>query len=156
MKLCGIDLKFGLSDYISSIKLCEFLFNRSIKYAQSETKLNKLIFCIPALIQTNISKLKMKDLVLAFRTELLVYDLEKQNGVLFNLPDTLQCGMLGLSGISNSMTALWKLIQSSMTLLKSKIIGDEYKQTFEDSRTDIIKFSSITSQINTLMKNLIK
>jgi hypothetical protein len=145
-----------MSDYISSIRLCEFLYNNSLKYTLTERKLSKFIFCIPDIIQPNISKLKMKDLVLAFRTELLVYDLEKQNGILFNLPDTLQCGMLGLSGISNNITGLWKLIQSSIILLKSKIIGDEYKQIFEDSRTDLIKFSIITSQINTLMKNILK
>jgi hypothetical protein len=145
-----------MSDYISSIRLCEFLYNNSLKYTLTERKLSKFILCIPDIIQPNISKLKMKDLVLAFRTELLVYDLEKQNGVLFNLPDTLQCGMLGLSGIANNITGLWKLIQSSIILLKSKIIGDEYKQIFEDSRTDLIKFSNITSQINTLVKNILK
>ena len=97
----------------------------------------------------------MKDLVLAFRTELLVYDLEKQNGILFNLPDTLQCGMLGLSAVSSTTLGLWKLIESSIVLLKSQVYSDEYKITIQDSRTDLIDFSEIISRVKMLAKSII-
>lgn len=98
----------------------------------------------------------MKDLVHYFRSEMLVFDLEKRNGIVFNLPDVLQCGMLGISGIAHSYKHLWKIIDNSFNLIKSQVFTKDYKPILQDFRSDLIDLNEIIGRIKMFVKNLSK
>ena len=80
----AIDLKFGLTDYISSFKLCEFLYttsknnhSRSLSLLNSSLNLDfrekdQFSFVFPHLVHESIGNIKMKDLVHLFRTEVII------------------------------------------------------------------------------------
>jgi hypothetical protein len=113
-------------------------------------------FVIPAMIHPNIGNIKMKDLVHSFRTELLVYDLEKKNGIVFNLPDTLQCGMFGLCAVAENLKECIKIIDNSVTLIRSQVFSKDSKQLIQDSRTDIIELNDIIGKIKMFIKGVLK
>jgi hypothetical protein len=96
----------------------------------------------------------MKELVHDFRSELLIFDLEKRTGIVFNLPDILQCGMLGISGIAHSEKEIWKFLDNSVNLLKRKVFTKDYKQIFEDFRSDLLEFNEIISKIKMIIKRM--
>ena len=68
---------------------------------------------------SKIATLKMKDFVHIFRSEVndlnkhqvLVYDLERKNGVIFLLPDLLQCGTFGLCVIGNNIKECMRIFE---------------------------------------------
>lgn len=161
----AIDLKLGLTDEISNILFCEFLFNHSSKQnpntsiVHSESVLNSsehFIFSSPFIVHPNIANLKMKDLVNDFRSELLIFDIQKKNGIVFNLPDVLQSGILGISGISHGERELWKFIENSFNLLKNRIIHKEFSKVHDDFRNDRLDFSEIISRLRMILKNMNK
>jgi hypothetical protein len=96
----------------------------------------------------------MKELVHDFRSEMLIFDLEKRTGIVFNLPDILQCGMLGISGIANSEKEIWKFLDNSINLLKRKVFPKDYKQIFEDFRSDLLEFNEIISKLKMMIKHM--
>jgi hypothetical protein len=157
----AIDLKFGLTDTISNVKFCEFLYSRS-QINSSSIELpnninNPCYFTVPSLIHNNIANIKMKDLVHYFRSELLVFDLEKKNGILFNLPDILQCGMIGISGIANTYRDLWKLLDNSLNLLKTQIFPKDSKQFLQDDfRSDGVDINDVFGRVKMIYKNILK
>ena len=79
----AIDLKFGLTDYISSFKLSEFLYttsknnhSRSLSILNSSLNLDfrekdQFSFVFPHLVHESIGNIKMKELVHLFRTEVI-------------------------------------------------------------------------------------
>jgi len=155
-------LKYGLTDIIANIKLNEFLYNRSIsKYTQNNNKNNissVYNFTIPSIIHSNIAKIKMKDLVHYFRAEMLVFDLEKRNGILFNLPDILQCGMIGISGIAGDYVELWKILDKSLSHLKTQIckLNEKKNVVIDDFRSDIIDVLDIFGRVKMIKKHIFK
>jgi hypothetical protein len=99
----------------------------------------------------------MKELVHLFRAELLVYDIEKCNGIVFNLPDILQCGMFGLCSISSSFKECCKLIDNSINILRNQILNfKDFKNFLHESRTDLLDLNEIFGRIKMLMKGLLK
>ncbi len=139
--------------------LSESSINVNSKSGNSNTNSanNPFYFTIPALIHPNIADIKMKDLVHYFRAEMLVFDLVKRSGVLFNLPDILQCGMMGISGVANEYRDLWKLLDNSMSLLKAQIFPKVYSNLItEDFRSDIIDINEIFGRIKLMAKNILK
>jgi hypothetical protein len=177
----AIDLKFGLSDIISNLKFNEFLRNQTKSFVFNNTlggnlkkekdinadssspspntsqiinpnNPNYFSFTLTSLIHPNVSNIKMKDLVHYFRTEMLVYDLEKKSGVVFNLPDILQCGMIGISGTSNNYRDCIKLMDNSTSLIKSLVYTKEYKPVFSDSRSDMIELSEVIGKVKMFIK----
>jgi len=86
---------------------------------------NHYRFYVPVIISPEISTMKMRELVQLFRAELLIFDLEKRNGIVFNLPDIIQCGMFGICGVANDQDELLKIIESTVNLMKSKILKKE-------------------------------
>jgi hypothetical protein len=95
----------------------------------------------------------MKDFVHFFRSEQIVFDLEKRNGVLFNLPDILQCGMIGISGLSSNFKSLLKLIDNSISIIRNEVYNTGYKvHTYSDTRSDGIELSDVFSRLKTYMK----
>lgn len=112
---------------------------------------------MPYLIHPNIANTKMKDLVHSFRSEMLVYDLEKRNGIVFILSDILQCGMLGLCGIGGSFKECCKLIDNSLTLIKNCTnISKDFKNNLQESRTDLLDLNEIIGRMKLFVKNLLK
>ncbi len=162
-------MKFGLSDEIWNILFCQFLYSSSSKpvlntytfdnpldtelMTQTEAK-HHFIFSIPAIIHPNIANIKMKELVHDFRSELLIFDLEKKTGIVFNLPDILQCGLLGISGVSHSDKDCWKFLECSLNLLKRSLLSKEYKHVFEDFRSDLLEFNDIISRVRMIIKRM--
>jgi hypothetical protein len=53
---------------------------------------------------------------------MLVYDLERKNGLVFLLPDLLQCGLIGLCIIGNNLKECLKIFEESLNIIKSKVI----------------------------------
>ena len=84
---------------------------------------NRFRFILPVIINSEIANVKMRDLVQLFRNELLVYDLEKQNGIVFNLPDIIQCGMFGICGLAKNKFDLMKMFEKSVNLVKEIIVN---------------------------------
>ena len=86
---------------------------------------NHYRFCIPIMISEEISNMKMRELVQLFRAELLIFDIEKRNGIMFNLPDIIQCAMFGICGIANNQDELVKIIENTVNLMKNRILKKE-------------------------------
>ncbi len=97
----------------------------------------------------------MKELVSNFRNQQLVFNVESISGAIFTLPDVLQCGMLGVSGISDDFNGCIKLIEDSVSLLKSLLIISFSKVHLNSqSNTDIIDVNDIFGRIKMLSKKL--
>ena len=121
-------------------------------YLQSQ---NKFRFILPIITHPEIANVKMRDLVQTFRNELLVYDLEKANGIVFNLPDIIQCGMFGICGIAKSKQEILKMFEKSVNLLKDIVTKKEYKTSSLsiEKRTDIIEVMDLIGTIKYFVKN---
>lgn len=117
---------------------------------------NTYTFVIPNMIHPNIGTIKMKDLVHLFRAELLVFDLEKHTGVVFNLPDILQCSMLGICGVTNSFKDCLQLIDSSINLIKGLVTTREQKSIILDARSDLIDLNETISKLKMFIKSYVK
>jgi hypothetical protein len=143
----------------------------NVSHQSENKKMNSHIndfysFVIPSLVHSQIAKIKMKDIVYLFRTEILVYDIEKRNGIVFNLADVLQCGMIGLCGMincedkdrdkENNIYDLWKLLDGSLNLIKTQVYTKDYKNVFNDYRTDLIDLNDILGRVKMLTKNALK
>lgn len=158
-------MKFGLTDAIANLRFADFLYSHSQNSPLHEdshhndsllSHPNHFTFSIPCLTHSNIANIKMKDLVHFFRSEMLVFDLEKKSGIAFNLPDILQCGMIGISGVASNYKQLWKIIDNSLNLFKSQIFTKDYKPFLQDYRTDLIDLNDIFGRAKMIYKNLMK
>jgi hypothetical protein len=89
-----------------------------------------------------------------FRVEYLIYDIEKRNGIIFNLPDIIQSGMIGLCAIGSSHKQINTLLKNSIELLKLQINVKEQKYNHYDSRNDAIPFDEITDTLRTYFKKI--
>lgn len=113
-------------------------------------------FYIPSIISEEISSMKMKDLVQLFRNELLIFDIEKCNGIVFNLPDIIQCSMFGICGIANNQADLLNIFEKTINLLKNKIISKEknFKAKHDlNNKYDSIDFFDLTSKIKSYINS---
>jgi hypothetical protein len=86
---------------------------------------NHFRFYVPIIICDEISQMKMRELVKLFRSEFLIYDIEKGNGIVFNLPDIIQCSMFGVCGIANSHEELLKILERTVNLMKNRILKND-------------------------------
>ena len=112
-------------------------------------------FILPVIIHPEIANLKMRDLVSMFRNELLVYDLEKRNGIAFNLPDIIQSGMFGICGIARNKEDCYKLFENSINLIKNITTRKDNKNISLsiELRSDIIEANDIVGRIKYFLKN---
>lgn len=114
-------------------------------------------FTLNNLIHPAISNLKMKELVTNFRNQQLVFNVEEKNGIIFNLSDVLQCGMIGISGINESFRGCMRLMENAAYLFRSQLLNTSSKVFLnKDSKqiTDIIEISEIFGRIKMLIKKL--
>lgn len=122
-------------------------------YIESQRKLR---FIIPIVTHPEIANVKMRELVQRFRNELLVYDMEKYNGILLNLPDIIQCGMFGICGISKNREELIKFLEKSINLIKEIVTNKKEEKSISfsyEKRTDLISVFDIIGRIKYYVKN---
>lgn len=166
----AVDLKFGLSDMITSINFCHFLYLKAVDRMQipefnislnqdksSSFVMNKCdVFAIPFFSHSKIAELKINDLVKSFRTENLIFDIEKKRGVIFNFSDVLQCGSMGICGILNTdeleskaeMIEFWKMVQVSCRIMAIALKLNDYQPNMiYDQRTDLIEVNEIFNKM---------
>ena len=55
----------------------------------------------------------------------MVYDVEKKNGIVFNLPDIIQCSMMGICGIASNTSECVKILGKTLNLLKNNVFNKE-------------------------------
>ncbi len=116
---------------------------------------NRYRFILPVIIHPEIANLKMRDLVGMFRNELLVYDIDKRNGIVFNLPDIIQCGMFGICGIARNKEDCYKLFDNTINLVKNIITRKDNKNiTLSiELRSDLIDTNDLVGRIKYFLKN---
>ncbi len=119
---------------------------------ENEEKYNNII--IPHMVHPNFSHIKMKDIVQFFRIDNLIYDIEKKNGIIFNLPDIIQGCMIGILAIGNNFKTACNFIKGSLELIKLQIQTKETKLP-DDIRNDNIDFNEIVECIRIRLKNIL-
>ena len=130
---------------------------------------NVMIFSIPFIITDIIKNVKLKNFLRDFRYDNIIFDIDKKEGVIFNLCDGLECGIFGVCGIINNdgydrinpNYKLWKLIYQTMDVLKNivykinkkSLMSTINKQVFgSPERTDIVELHLIFTKIKKKMK----
>ena len=127
-----------------------------------------MVFSFPYISTEYIREIKLKDFLKEFRYSKVIYDIDKKEGVIFNLCDGLECGIFGLCGIVNLDTLeriypslkLWKLIYKSIMIFKDYIyktqrkvvISNLSKGIFEKNRNDQIDIHSIINKVKNILK----
>ena len=98
-----------------------------------------------------------------------MFNINKRDGVIVNLCDGLECGILGICGIINNEHyerinldfKLWKLIDRSLEVLKSSmynankkaVLSSINKQVFGSlDRTDIFSIHLIFAKVKKILK----
>ena len=130
---------------------------------------NAMVFSIPFISTDIIKNIKLKNFLRDFRYDNIIFDLDKKEGIIFNLCDGLECGIFGICGIINNDCyekinqnyKLWKLIEQTMNVLKN-IVYKTNKKSFMSTinkqifgspeRTDLIELHLIFSKIKKIMK----
>ena len=145
--------------------------NTSIINDKNYNKLlsNVMIFSIPFIITNVIKNIKLKNFLRDFKYDNIIFDIDKKEGIIFNLCDGLECGIFGICGMINNIgydrinpnIKLWKLIDKTMNVLKNivykinkkSLMSNINKQVFgSPERTDIIELHLIFSKIKKKMK----
>jgi hypothetical protein len=130
---------------------------------------NVMVFSIPFISTDIIKNIKLNHFLRDFRYDNIVFDIQKKEGIIFNLCDGLECGIFGICGIINNDNyerinpnyKLWKLIDKSMNVLKNivyktnkkSLMSTINKQVFgSPERTDAVELHLIFSKIKKIMK----
>ena len=130
---------------------------------------NVMVFSIPFISTDIIKNIKLKHFLRDFRYDNIVYDIQKKEGIIFNLCDGLECGIFGICGIINNDNnerinmnyKLWKLIDQSMNVLKNivyktnkkTLMSTINKQVFgSPERTDAVELHLIFARIKKIVK----
>ena len=151
----AIDLKNRLSDVHCQLEFSNKL-NQLTKNNQNtanncsnENLINTLqnketlyVFSIPYLISRKISFLKMKSLINSFRSEHLIYDIDKSNGIIFSISDIIQSGIIGIFGISNNYRFCLQLLEDSVSTFKS-LLPDNQENKEIQNELDIYDIISV-------------
>ena len=112
----------------------------------------------------------MKHFLRDYKYNNIIFDINKREGIIFNLCDGLECGIFGICGIINNDHyerinldfKLWKLIDKSLNVLKSSmykinkkaLISTINKQVFGTlDRTDITSIHLIFSKVKKILRD---
>ena len=114
-----------------------------------------------------VKEIKLKDFLREFRFSNIIYDIEKKEGIIFNLCDGLECGFFGLCGVCNldsleriyPSLKLWKLIDKTMGILKDFIFKNQKKNILSNmgknespDRNDKIDINLIFRKVKDILK----
>ena len=128
------------------------------------------VFNIPYIITEIIKTIKLKHFLRDYKYNNIIFDINKKEGIIFNLCDGLECGIFGICGIINNDHyerinldfKLWRLIDKSLNVLKSSmykinkkaIISTINKQVFGTlDRTDITSIHLIFSKVKKILRD---
>ena len=148
----AIDLKAGLTDYISHINFMNILNKFTAKNIENESN---YYFTLNNFISQRISYQRMKDMVNVFRTEQLIYDLNKNTGIIFSIPDVIQCGMIGIMGVSKKYFDLIQLLEESV-LTFNALLSSCQKTIETEQWYDDIEAMELISRLKLLIKSKVK
>ena len=131
---------------------------------------NIKVFNIPYITTEIIRDIKLKNFLRDYKYNNIMFNINKREGVIFNLCDGLECGIFGICGIINNEHyerinldfKLWKLIDKSLDVLKSSmyninkkaVLSSINKQVFGTlDRTDIFSIHLIFAKVKKIVKN---
>ncbi len=88
----------------------------------------------------------------------MIFDLERKSGIVFLLPDILQCSILGLCGVGVNQRECFKIMEESLKIIKSQIEKNEsYSNVvLKDYRTDLIQIYDLMSRARLYLKHIAK
>lgn len=164
MLFWAIDLKLGYSESHSQINFIKMINSAGLfasgannndsnlqEYSDILTRNDEYnIFSIPFIISNRIARLKMKELVNVFRTEHLIYDLDKKKGIIFSISDIIQAGIIGIFGTSESNRSCLQILEETLSTLKSLLPEEGHINT--DLRYDEVEISELISSIKGFIK----
>ena len=130
---------------------------------------NIKVFNIPYITTEIIKDIKLKNFLRDYKYNNIMFNINKREGVIFNLCDGLECGLFGMCGIINNENyerinldfKLWKLIDRSLEVLKSSmynankkaVLSSINKQVFGSlDRTDIFSIHLIFAKVKKILK----
>ena len=115
-----------------------------------------------------IKDIKLKDLLKEFRYSKMIFEVEKKEGIVFNLCDTLESGIFGLCGVmnldviemGNPNLRLWKMIYRIINTFKEYVyktqkkfmVNNLSKGFLEKDRNDMIDIHDIFNKVKNVMK----
>lgn len=151
--------------YISNSENCSNLVdNKKYNYILSDV----MTFNFNYISSDLIKEIKLKDFLKEFRFSKLVFDIDKKEGIVFNLCDTLESGIFGICGIlnldviemGNPNLRLWRMIYKVIETLKNYIyttqrkimINNLNKGYLEKPRNDQIDIHDIFNKVKHMMK----
>ena len=110
----------------------------------------------------------MKHFLRDYKYNNIIFDINKREGIIFNLCDGLECGIFGLCGVINldslertfPSLRLWKLISRAILIFKDYIYKTQKKNIkayfnkgyLEKKRTDQIDLYSIFNIVKNTLK----
>ena len=115
-----------------------------------------------------IKEIKLKNFLKEFRYSKLIFEVDKKEGIIFNLCDTLESGIFGICGVmnldvierGNQNLRLWKMIYRVINTFKEyvyksqkKVMMDNLnKRLLENDRNDRIDIHDIFNKVKIVMK----
>jgi hypothetical protein len=127
-----------------------------------------MVFSFHYLSTELIREIKLKDFLKEFRYSNVIFDIEKKEGIIFNLCDGLECGIFGLCGVINldclerlsPSLRLWKLISKVILIFKDYIYKTQKKSVIinmskgilEKKRNDQIDIHAIFNKVKNTFK----
>ena len=144
---------------------CAYLIdNKNYSDILSDT----MVFSFHHISTDLIREIKLKDFLKEFRYSNIIFDIEKKEGVIFNLCDGLECGIFGLCGIINldslervyPSLKLWKLINKSILIFKDYVYKTQKKkmiinlnnEILDKHRNDQIDLHAIFNKVKNMVK----
>ena len=139
----------------------EIIINQRIK--------NVMIFNIPYIITEIIKSIKLTHFLREYKYNNIIYDESQGEGIIFNLCDSLECGIIGICGVINNDNyerinleyKLWKLIDKTLNVLKNPIFKVNKKALMSSinkevygtkDRTDVTSIHSIINRTRKILK----
>ena len=126
-----------------------------------------LAFSFPYFSTDLVKEIKLKDFLREFRFSNIIFDIEKKEGIIFNLCDGLECGFFGLCGVCNldsleriyPSLKLWKLIDKTIGILKDFIFKSQKKNILSNmgkndstDRNDKVDIQLIFKKVKDILK----
>ena len=127
-----------------------------------------MVFTFPFISTEYIREVKLKPFLKEFSYSNAILNMEKKEGILFNLCDGLECGIFGICGIINldvleriyPSLKLWKLIHKTIMLFKDyiykshkkTIINNLNKGLLDKNRNDQIDLHKIITKVKNVLK----
>ena len=151
--------------YANNNENCSYIIdNKNYSDIISET----MVFSFHYLSTEYIREIKLKDFLKEFRYSNIIFDIEKKEGIIFNLCDGLECGIFGLCGVINldsleriyPSLRLWKLINKAILIFKDyiyktqkkNIVNNMSKAILDKKRNDQIDIYTIFNKVKNTLK----